>query len=224
MFTLSYILHPFANAFNCFYNSFIRYCDEQPIGVCVREGVLINELANIIKMKLFITLILFPIIVFSQHDSARFVRTYFDKYLNITDSAKSVYVGYEFYLNQRPLYFRTYMYVDKHVKMKPLKYELTEGKPILINDTLTWNVYNRKGILKGIEYRIYCNGFLIYESYTHCLNDGTPAYNEVREFSIKYKNQTGSYYGYYKTNDGKIFKKYWFCNTGNNKWTWVDIE
>jgi hypothetical protein len=172
-------------------------------------------------MKTFIALIFFPILVFSQPDSARFVRTYFNKDLNITDSAKSVYVGYEFYQNQRPVYFGLYKYVDKYVQMCPSKYQLTEGKPIIINDTIVWKEYNRKGKLKGIDLRIYCNGYLKYLSYKHFLKDGTLAFDEINDHTHLYKNQIGSYYGCEKNKDGVVLKEYWFGISENNRWEFI---
>ena len=183
--------------------------------------IIVRKFQKSIKwIIIYINLVLFPLLNFAQNDEIVFKKVFYNEKLIITDSINSVFTGYDLFQNNKSVYYlRVKPKQNEDIRLQT-KIELTKGKPILLNDTLIWNMYNKKGRLFYIETRFYKDGYPIIWLTKNVGNFENDEYaTEVVDFSKQYMNQKGSYYGYVIKGfaNGQIGNRYWFYYNGK-KW------
>jgi len=147
---------------------------------------------------------------------------FLDKYLNPTDSAHSVYIGYELYDNGKALFkFKKFNWKLKHILISELDSTRLVSGSIKLIDPKTKKLIGEEKYLRG--HPIYIKEHLYSKQKDSVVWNVT----YLVDYTKKFENQRGSYYGEQQTKihqpNGTIeIKKFWYRKVGS-KWKFHKI-
>jgi hypothetical protein len=149
-----------------------------------------------------------------QSKKEEYKKTFYDLKLIPTDSINSFFWGFDFYVNDRQIYYTSLNPKMKEYRIPLSSDSLIKGTPHILNGIYTFEKTQK--IYKLIESEKYINGYPVYFSSKHFRNDKLDM-EEIIDFEKRHEDQVGSYYSYELSNKGKKTNESWFCRT-KSKW------